>query len=127
MSHFSKIKTKIYDLDILKKSLEDLGLEWTNDAQQVLGYKGQTHKADIIIKQANNYDIGFVWTVGKYELVTDLMFWKQPCSIEKYVNQINQRYAFNSIVQYGEKENFNVTEFKNRQDGAICLSVTQYK
>ena len=53
--------------------------------------------------------------------------WEKPCSIEKYVNQINQRYAFNSIVQYGEKENFNVTEFKNRQDGAICLSVTQYK
>ena len=99
MSHFSKIKTKLYDRNILKKSLSDLKLEWTEQNQQIVGYQKQTHDAEIIVKQSNNYDIGFKWNGVEYELVTDLMFWAQPYSVDKFLNQINQRYAYNSIVQ----------------------------
>ena len=61
------------------------------------------------------------------ELVTDLMFWAQPYSVDKFLNQINQRYAYNSIVQVSEKENFNFTQSENSQDGSIRVLLTRYK
>ena len=127
MSHFSKIKTKLYDRNILKKSLSDLKLEWTEQNQQIVGYQKQTHYAEIIVKQSNNYDIGFKWNGVEYELVTDLMFWAQPYSVDKFLNQINQRYAYNSIVQVSERENFNFTQSENSQDGSIRVLLTRYK
>ena len=127
MSHFSKIKTKLYDRNILKKSLSDLKLEWTEQNQQIFGYQKQTHDAEIIVKQSNNYDIGFKWNGVEYELVTDLMFWAQPYSVDKFLNQINQRYAYNSIVQVSERENFNFTQSENSQDGSIRVLLTRYK
>ena len=127
MSHFSKIKTKLYDRNILKKSLSDLKLEWTEQNQQIVGYQKQTHDAEIIVKQSNNYDIGFKWNGVEYELVTDLMFWAQPYYVDKFLNQINQRYAYNSIVQVSERENFNFTQSENSQDGSIRVLLTRYK
>ena len=66
MSHFTKIKTKLYDLTILKRSLSDLQLEWTDEIQDVRGYKGQNQKAEIVIHQKNNYDLGFKWNGNEY-------------------------------------------------------------
>ena len=86
MSHFTKIKTKLYNLEILKKSLDDLSLSTTLGNTEVRGYKNQKHIAELVIKQSNNHDIGFAWNGKEYELVTDLMFWAQPYSVDKFLN-----------------------------------------
>ena len=54
-------------------------------------------------------------------MVTDLTFWSQKYSPEKFLNQINQRYAFNLIKKVSEKKRFNFIESKNQQDGSIKL------
>jgi len=127
MSHFTKIKTKLYNLETLKKSLSDLNLEWTAKTQEVRGYKGQKHSAELILKQENNHDIGFKWNGNEYELVTDLMFWSQSSSVDKFLNQINQRYAYNSILQVSEKEGFHFTESENNQDGSVRLVLRRFR
>ena len=126
MSHFTKIKTKLYDLNTLKKSLSDLKLEWTAENHVIKGYKGQMHEAEIVIKQQNNYDFGFRWNGTEYELVADLMFWAQPYSVDKFLNQLNQRYAYNAILQVSEKQNFQFTQVENAQDGSIRLLLRRY-
>ena len=127
MSHFSKIKTKLYDRSILKRSLSDLKLEWTEQNQQIVGYQNQTHDAEIIIKQSNNYDIGFKWNGIEYELVTDLMFWDQKFSVNKFINQVNQRYAYNLITKVSEEQRFEYVESENQQDGSIRLLLRKFK
>ena len=127
MSHFTKIKTKLYDRVAIEKSLSDLNIEWELEAEKIRGYNNQEHAADIVIRQNNHHDIGFKWNGVEYELVTDLMFWAQPYSVDKFLNQINQRYAYNSIVQVSERENFNFTQSENSQDGSIRVLLTRYK
>ena len=126
MSHFTKIKTKLYDLNTLKKSLSDLKLEWTAENNAIKGYKGQMHQAEVVIKQENNYDFGFRWNGYEYELVADLMFWTQPYSVDKFLNQLSQRYAYNTILQVSEKQNFQFTQVENVQDGSIRLLLRRY-
>ena len=61
MSHFTKIKTKLYDRTTIEKSLSDLNIEWESGAEKIRGYNNQEHAADIVIRQDNNHDIGFKW------------------------------------------------------------------
>ena len=85
MSHFSKIHTTLKDLNLLKQSLTDLSVQWDTKSQTVRGYKEQTSFANLVIKQNNNYDIGFTWNGFEYQLVADLQFWQQPWSVESFL------------------------------------------
>ena len=126
MSHFTKIKTKLYNLQTLKKSLSDLNIEWTVQTTDVRGYQNTTHEAELVIPQENKHDIGFKWNGTEYELVTDLMFWAQDNSVDKFLNRINQRYAYNSIIGVSEKEGFNFTQTETNEDGSIRLVLRRF-
>ena len=121
MSHFTKIKTKLYNLETLKKSLSDLNLVWTSDNKEIRGYRGQQHSAEIVILQENKHDIGFTWNGSEYELVADLMFWDQNYSVDKFLNQVHQRYAFNLITKVSEEQRLEFVETENLEDGSIRL------
>ena len=126
MSHFTKIKTKIYDLEILKKSLTDLNLEFTAENLEINGYNNQKASAYLIIKQSNNYDIGFKWNGTEYQMVTDLMFWSQDYSVDKFLNQINQRYAYNAILNLSGKENFQIKRSENLENGSVRVLLERF-
>ena len=126
MSHFTKIKTKFYDRVTIEKSLSDLNIQWEYGAEKIRGYKDQEHLADIVIRQNNNHDIGFKWNNNEYELVTDLMFWDQIYSVDKFLNQVHQRYAFNLITKVSEEQNLQFVETENLEDGSIRLLLRKF-
>jgi hypothetical protein len=49
------------------------------------------------------------------------MFWNQPYSVDKFLNQVHQRYAFNLITKVSEEQNLQFVEAENQQDGSIRL------
>ena len=126
MSHFTSIKTKLYDRVTIEKSLSDLNIKWETEVNTVRGYKNQEEFAEIVIRQNNNHDIGFKWNGNEYELVTDLMFWDQKYSVNKFLNQVNQRYAFNLITKVSEEQSFQYVEAENQQDGSIRLLLRKF-
>ena len=127
MSHFTKIKTKLYDRVTIEKSLSDLNIGWESGAEKIRGYNNQEHSADIVIRQNNNHDIGFKWNNSEYELVADLMFWDQVYSVDKFLNQIHQRYAFNLITKVSEEQSLQFVETENLEDGSIRLLLRKFK
>ncbi len=120
MSHFTKIKTKLYDRVTIEKSLSDLNIAWKG-AGIIRGYNNQNYSADIVISQNNNYDIGFKRNNNEYELVADLMFWDQTYSVDKFLNQVHQRYAFNLITKVSDEQSLQFVETENLKDGSIRL------
>lgn len=126
MSHFSQIKTQIRNLPLLKSALSDLGMDWKAGPCQVRGYQGLTQTADVAIEQHNGYDIGFAWNGISYELVTDLQFWQQNSSVDRFLKQVTQRYAYNTILSEGEQQGFAVAEHQERQDGTIRLVLQRW-
>lgn len=126
MSHFSNIKTKIRNLTSLKAALDDLGINWKEGPSQVRGYQGQTSQAQVVIPQANNYDLGFSWNGQEYELVTDLQYWQQPWTVDGFLSQVTQRYAYHTIVNESGKQGFQVSEQQQNQDGSIRLVVQRW-
>lgn len=127
MSHFSKIKTSLKELSLLKKALNDLSINWTTESNKVKGYKNQSTFANIVITQNNNYDIGFIWTGFEYQLVADLQFWQQPWSVELFLNKITQRYAYHSILEVAEQKGFKSVEQVNLEGDSIKLIFQRWK
>jgi hypothetical protein len=127
MSHFSKIKTTLKDLTLLKKALTDLSVNWDTEVKQIRGYKDQTDFANLVISQNNNYDIGFSWNGFEYQLVADLQFWQQPWSVELFLDKVSQRYAYHSIVESTEKQGFKAIEEVSLEDSSIQLTLQRWR
>lgn len=128
MSHFSQIKTKIRNLQSLQAALTDLGTEWKSGPHQVRGYQGQVQLADVVIEQANGYDVGFRQNpdTKEYELVADLQYWQQPLTVDGFLNQITQRYAYHTVVNETSSQGFQVSEQQVNEDGSIRLVVQRW-
>jgi hypothetical protein len=98
MSHFSTLRTKITDAEILKASLRDLGIGIKNDAD-VRGYNGQRVRADIVAVLEGEYDLG--WSCngdGTYDLIADLWGVAKKHNQTELINSINQKYAVNKTL-----------------------------
>ena len=126
MSHFSNIKTKIRNLDSLKAALKDLKVDSKDGSGTVRGYKGETRQAQIVVEQANDYDFGFSWNGSEYELVADLQYWQQPLTVDGFLRQVTQRYAYHTVVGATSDRGFSITEQEKNQDGSIRLVVQRW-
>ena len=127
MSHFSKVKTSLRDLETLKLTLSDLEIAWQTNSQVIRGYNNQTHRAELVITQPNNnHDIGFCWNGKEFELVSDLQFWDQKYSVESFLDKVSQRYAYNSIINESSRKGFQATEMTNQEDGSIRLVINRW-
>jgi hypothetical protein len=126
MSHFSQIKTQIRNLQSLKSALTDLGHEWKAGPCEVRGYQGLTETADVAIAQENGYDIGFRWNGTEYELVTDLQYWNQVGSVDRFLKRISQRYAYHAVMTAGRDRGFQVAEEQKNADGSIRLVLQRW-
>jgi hypothetical protein len=128
MSHFSTVKTELRQLEPLVKALCDLGYSPEQGEHPVRGYQGQTVTAEIAVSMPSGGDLGFRWNDqrGAYELVTDLDLWKQKVPVERFLAQLTQRYALNTVLAATTLEGFEVAEQKQTVDGAIELVVTRW-
>ena len=129
MSHFSTVKTELRDRESLLAALRDLGQEPSSGEQPVRGYRGQTVTADLCCPQTQGGDIGFRWNSAEqhYELVTDLDLWKQSVPVERFLAQLTQRYALQSILRSSAEEGYQVAEQREQADGSIELVVTRWQ
>jgi hypothetical protein len=128
MSHFSTVKTELRDRQALVGALTDMGHPPQLGAIQVRGYRGQTVTAELAVSQDHGADIGFRLNpeTGCYELVTDLDLWRLSVPVERFLNQLSQRYALHTILAATAEEGFQVTEHTNHNDGSIELVVTRW-
>ena len=128
MSHFSQIKTKLRNLSSLQLALNDAGVSWQAGPKAVRGYQGNTETAEVVISQENGYDVGFKHNAqtGDYELVADLQYWQQPLSVEGFLNQVTQRYAYHTVVNESAMKGFQISEQASNEDGSIRLVLQRW-
>ena len=110
-------------------ALRDLGQEPSSGEKPVRGYRGQTVTADLCCPQSEGGDIGFRWNSAEqhYELVTDLDLWKQTVPVERFLAQLTQRYALQSILRSSAEEGYQVAAQRQQADGSIELVVTRWQ
>lgn len=130
MSHFTKVATKINDLEALKKALDQLG--WTyktaEEGVEVRGWRGQTSKAELAIDMGK-YDVGVVRQEdGTYALEAD--WWgvetTRGLKEEEVVREVNAKYAYQRVIQAVQEQGYTIDENSVQPDGTIKLSVSKW-
>ncbi|MDA0266356.1 MAG: DUF1257 domain-containing protein [Cyanobacteria bacterium] len=98
MSHFSTLRTKVTDAEVLMTSLRDLGISVKSDAD-VRGYNGQRVRSDIVAVLEGDYDLGWSRnTDGSFDLIADLWGVAKKHNQTELINSINQKYAVNKTL-----------------------------
>jgi len=97
--HFSTLRTKITDAEILTTSLHQLGFTVKTNAD-VRGYRGQRITADVVAILEGDYDLGWIRNSdGSFDLIVDLRgvseWYDDPTELSK---SIMQQYALNKIL-----------------------------
>ena len=128
MSHFSTIKTKIRDKQILIKALNILEYNILEDQElYVSGNHGIGHeKVDAEVSIAS--DIGFRLNpmTGEYELVADLETWNMNIPVERFIDKLNQQYAKATINDFLDDKGFTISIESTTIDNEIQITASRW-
>ncbi|MEA5420011.1 DUF1257 domain-containing protein [Spirulina sp. CCNP1310] len=112
MSHFSTLRTKITDVEILQNSLRDLGITTKTNAE-VRGYNGQQVRADLVAVLDGEYDLGWSGNGdGTFDLIADLWGVAKKHNQTELINSINQKYAVNKTLAEVQQRGLNNANVK---------------
>jgi len=123
MSHFTTIKTKIVSLEHLKAALTDLSMSYTEGPVNIRGFGGKTTQVQLKVPtNSPGYDLGFQQQAGTYDLVAD--WWGiKDINQEQFLQQVQQRYAYNAAKEQLESQDFTIVEETVEQDQTIHICV----
>lgn len=98
MSHFSTLRSKLTDAELLKASLRDLGFTLRSNAE-VRGAGCQRVRADIVAVLDGDFDLGWSRNAeGSFDLVADLWGVARKHNMANLLSLINQKYAVNKTL-----------------------------
>jgi hypothetical protein len=124
MSHFTTIKVQIKNGEILANVLQELGYQ-VHSNTQVRGYEGDKTHAEYVIRQSNGYDLGFRKDGDEsYELIAD--FWGAGINETQFINQIQQKYAHQTLLQTAATEGYTIEAEEVMQDGTVRVVVGRW-
>ena len=91
-------------------------------------YNNNKIEVDLVIKQDNFYDIGFVLEDNVYNMVTDLQFWDQTVPPNVFMERLIKQYTINSIIDTCTEEGFYTEHITtDMETGFTEIVVSRYK
>ncbi len=124
MSHFSTIKTKIKDKEILIQALNLLQYNVQNDQELInpINHRHEKVKVDVSITD----DVGFKWNGETYDLVADKQTWDLDVPVQRFIDKLTQQYAVQNIKKVTVEEGFNVEQQIKNVNGEVELVVSRW-
>ncbi|MBN2735372.1 MAG: DUF1257 domain-containing protein [Spirochaetales bacterium] len=122
MSHFTKVKTKIKNIEMLKLALKTLGMSYEEAIENkkviVKGWEKNNLEADLSINPGCSYGIAVNKVNDEYELNAD--WW----AIETYtgktqedlINKIEKQYAYETIMDKIKQQGYSVVTEEESKD-----------
>ncbi|WP_020614514.1 DUF1257 domain-containing protein [Sediminispirochaeta bajacaliforniensis] len=114
MSHFTQVKTQIKEMEMLKKALEALGMEFTEAKEgeklMVKGWEDRSVEAELSINPGCSYGIAVTTAENGYELNAD--WWAIETytgkTREKILGSIEKQYAYETVMDKVRKQGYSV-------------------
>nr|QCI05972.1 hypothetical protein [Delesseria sanguinea] len=131
MSHFSKIKTNISDLEILKKTLKDLGFTYGLTKCNLLKTKinpfNETKYLNVFDGKPDGQTLfEFIWDGYEYNFIADFNLWHLDISVDYFLEKLSQRYAYNVILNQSILNGFNEKNYILMKDGSIKIIMQKW-
>jgi hypothetical protein len=123
MSKFVKVKTQLRDLNLIKSALDDLKLDYRENAQFTHAWSGFRGQVPLVVK-IRHAQVGVRATEsGDYEVIGDDM---QIKVIQPDLKQVQQRYAYHAVRQATAEAGFELVEENVGRDQVIRMTVRRW-
>jgi hypothetical protein len=122
MSHFTRVRTQLRNIETVKQALEDLGYAVTEGS--VRGYQGHLENADLVVNTGSSYDLGFRKEGENVVMVAD--FWGLRINREQFVKQLSQRYAYLTVMEQAQSQGWQSVTEEVQTDGSIRLVMQRW-
>ena len=107
MSHFTTLKTKLTDTDVLVKALNRLNYA-TEENVLLENPSDHDHKQWQVEVGITRY-VGFKMGVdGTLHLVAELDAWKEPITVERFIEKVTQEYARETVLETVQEQGYTV-------------------
>jgi hypothetical protein len=122
MSHFTRVRTQLRDMEMVKRALIDLGYKVTSGS--VYGFGGQEARVDLVVRTAGKYDIGFKMEGSNIEMIAD--FWGIPVDRAEFLRRLTQRYAYLTVTEQARQQGWQTVLEETQPDGSIRLVMQRW-
>lgn len=123
MSKFVKISTQLRDVALVKKALDDLKVKYQEHARYVHLWSGFSGDVPLVV-QGQGLTIGLrAAEDGALEVLADDM---QMARVRPLMQQIQQRYAYHSVLEATAAAGFDLVEETVGADKVIRLTVRRW-
>ncbi len=123
MSHFTRVRTQLRDIDTVRQALTNLG--YSVRSGEVRGYRQERASADVVVEMENGFDIGFRQDGKLLTLVGD--FWGIKMKPEEFLAKVTQQYAYLTVVHQAADQGWQIVGQENQPDGSIRLLVERWR
>ena len=121
MSHFTTVRTKILDLDILKRTISDLGFRMKENDWRI-GHDGKMEEIDLSVRIAPETDLLFKkGENGKGYVITGIPEIREREKIWRIIQMIQQEYAYRKVLHETRKRGFSLVQEERVKAGVIKL------
>nr|ARW69248.1 hypothetical protein [Polysiphonia sp.] len=121
MSHFSKIKTNINNLDILTKTIDQLGFR-----HQLISENNDIVVYNFDSNGNQNHILTFKWNKVSYSIVVDMQLWNLEVDFGYFTDTLFQKYAYNIVVNTSVTNGFQKIEESFNNDGSINIKLKRW-
>jgi hypothetical protein len=122
MSHFTTINTQIKDIQALRDTCAELGLELLQNAE-ARGYGTNRERAEYVIRLKGPYDVALHrQSNGTYGLSTDWWDGHVEREVGSHYGRLLQLYAVHKTAREARKRGLFVQRAQ-RSDGSIKLTI----
>lgn len=147
MSHFTRVKTKIKDEDMLLACLKEMGYS-VEVGGSIRGYQG-VRQVSVRVNVEHGYDIGFVRGAdGCYEVLAD--WWgvsgtnqasfigelqqrfealqeRVRRQLEEFQQRVRREYALKTSLASLQRQGFQVVDQREESDGTIKILARRWR
>jgi hypothetical protein len=128
MSHFTRVKTKMTDVEVLCEALRDIGHE-PHRGVVVRGYAGRSAPAEVVVRPGGAYDVGFARAPdGTLHVLADWWGVGRDTGLreETFLPPVLQRYAYRTVVKQAAAQGFRVVQEVVGADQGIKLTIRRW-
>nr|YP_009392184.1 hypothetical protein [Osmundaria fimbriata]ARW60746.1 hypothetical protein [Osmundaria fimbriata] len=128
MSHFSKIKTNISNLDTLKLTIKQLGFAYEVFSSLDNELNNSSIIENLCVYYNNHYKplFSFVWSGSEYNFVADLQLWNLDINASYFLDRLSQQYAYNTVISQGTITGFQKVSERMSSDGSIKITLQKW-
>ena len=125
MSHFTTLKTKLTDKDVLVKALNTLS--YATQVNVLLDNPVNHQHEQVRVEVGITRYVGFkLGDDGTLHLVAELDTWEEPFPVERFLEKVTQAYAKVMVVETVQEQGFTVVTESKSVDNTIEIGAEKW-